>query len=311
MIKNIAIVGGSEPNCGIFYYGDNAYNILKNSKKYNFYHIPVSSYFEFLQKTENMDLIIYNWHITPMPWCTTEVFLKIKKPQFLLHGHTSQEQLIAFDGIDEFIAVDPSRPTGPKFHAGIRPITYYPDIEYSPPSGVLKIGTSGFGHGGKNIDTILQVINHQFDEPVIFNVHASVGTFTDETLNTLTHKLAMLKSQAKPNVTVNFTTERMSDYDNVKWLNNNDINMYIYPHYNCQGVSGCIDKALAAKKPIGVNSSNFFKHIRSDEINLEITPIKAIIQRGIAPVEKFYDMWNPANMVKQYEDILDNFYELH
>jgi len=310
MIKNIAIVGGSESDCGIFFYGESVYNILKHSKKYNFHYITVSSYFEFLQKTEDMDLIIYNWHKTPMPWCTTDVFLKTKKPQFLLHGHTSDEELINFDGIDKFIAIDSSKVPGTNFYSGIRPITYYPDIDYTPPLGAIKIGTSGFGHGGKNIDTILQVINHQFDEPVIFNIHASVGAFVDENKDSLTQKLTLLKSQAKTNVTINFTTDRMSDYDNVKWLNNNDINLYIYPHYNCQGVSACIDKALAAKKPIGVNSSNFFKHIRCDENNLEITPIKAIIQTGIAPLEKYYEMWNPIKMVKQYEYILDNYYEL-
>jgi hypothetical protein len=309
-MKNVALVSGPVENCGIYYWGVNAYNILKHSNKYTFHFITASSYPEFLEKTGYMDTIIYNWHATTMPWCTTKVFQESSKSQFLIHGHTANYELIDFDGIDEFITVNPNQNHNLKnFHSGYRPIEYFPDIVYSKPSSPLKIGTSGFGHDGKNIDMMLRLIHHQFDEHVIFNAHLSVGAYTNANYDMLEFKMKNLKAMAKPNVELNFTLEKFSEYDNVKWLNNNDINIYIYPNYDCQGVSGSIDKALAAKKPIGVNGSNFFNHIRSDEINIEKMPIKTIINNGISPVEKYYDMWNPKTFLKQYEDILDKFYE--
>jgi len=70
------------------------------------------------------------------------------------------------------------------------------------------------------------------------------------------------------------------------------------------GVSASIDKALAARKPIGVNNSNFFKHIISDDINLEKAPLKKIISNGIQPLQKFYDRWNPTTLIQQYEELL-------
>ena len=309
-IKNIAVVTGAEKNCGIHYYGTNVYNILKTSKQYHFHFVEASSKNEFLEKTAHMDAIIYNWHSTTMPWCTTDVFTSMSKPQFLIHGHTANSEMISFEGINEFITVDPTRNySDDRFHAGYRPIIYWPEIKYTAPSGPIKIGTSGIGHDGKNAESMLQLINQQFDEPVIFNVHWSVGKFTSENDNTLTSKLTNLRAQANTNVSVNFTTDRLSEYDNIRWLNNNDINLYIYPTYDCQGVSASIDKALAAKKPIGVNNSNFFKHIICDENNLEKTSIKDIISNGVDPLTKYYDMWNEDTFLAQYENILNKFYE--
>jgi hypothetical protein len=309
-MKKVALVSGPVQNCGIYYWGTNVYAILKNSKKYSFHFITAFSHSEFLEKTESMDVIIYNWHSSTMPWCTSEIFTATSKPQFLIHGHTANSELINFDGIDEFITVAPTPNYGTKnFHSGHRPITYYDDIVYNEPKGVIKIGTSGIGHNGKNIETMMNLINSQFDEPVIFNVHWSVGAFTGSNRDTLESKLKRLHALAKPNVTLNFTLEQLSEYDNIKWLNSNDINLYIYPSYDCDGVSASIDKALAAKKPIGVNDSNFFKHIISDEINIGKTPIKSIISNGITPLMKYYDMWNPKTFLEQYEGILDEFYK--
>ena len=175
-MKQIAIVSGPVQGCGIYYWGINAYDILKHSKKYKFHFVTASSYPEFLAKTHGMDLIIYNWHSATMPWCTTKVFAETLKPQFLIHGHTLNSELIDFTGIDKFITVDPSTNHGTKnFYSGYRPITYYDDIMYNRPNGVLKIGTSGIGHDGKNINSMLNLVNDQFDEPVVFNIHWSVG----------------------------------------------------------------------------------------------------------------------------------------
>lgn len=309
-MKQIAIVSGPVKGCGIYYWGINAYDILKHSKKYKFHFVTASSYPEFLAKTHGMDLIIYNWHSVTMPWCTTEVFKNTLTPQFLIHGHTLNSELIDFTGIDEFITVDPSMSYGLKnFHSGYRPIAYYEDIVYNKPNGVLKIGTSGVGHDGKNINSMLNLINDQFDEPVIFNIHWSVGDYVGVNSDALEHKLNALKSLAKPNVELNFTIKRLSEYDNVKWLNNNDINLYMYNNYDCDGVSASVDKALAAKKPIGVNTTGYFRHIISDEINIDKTPIKNIINSGISPIEKYYDMWNPKTFLEQYEGIFDDFFK--
>lgn len=309
-MKNIALVSGAVQNCGIYYWGANVYNILKHSTKYSFHFVTASSHDEFLEKTANMDAIIYNWHSTTMPWCTTKVFQTIAKPQFLIHGHTANSEMINFDGIDEFITVDPTRDYNlQNFHSGCRPIVYYEDMVYNEPQGAIKIGTSGIGHDGKNIETMLYFINRQFDDPVIFNIHWSVGAFTGAGHDMLESKLKGLQALAKQNVTLKFTLEQLSEYDNIKWLNSNDINLYIYPNYDCHGVSASIDKALAAKKPIGVNNSNFFRHIISDEINIEKTPIKTIINNGITPLAKYYDMWNPKTFLEQYEGILDRVYK--
>ena len=94
----------------------------------------------------------------------------------------------------------------------------------------------------------------------------------------------------------------------VEWLNGNDINLYYYNYIPDHiGVSASIDNALASKKPIGVNTSNFFKHIFSDKINLESTLIKDIISYGIEPVQQFYDKWNPNTLRAQYDNLVKQY----
>jgi hypothetical protein len=138
-------------------------------------------------------------------------------------------------------------------------------------------------------------------------VHLSEGAFNTAKENVLTESLTYLKQFANPNVTLNFIVKHLSNHELVKFLNYNDINIFIYPSYDSMGVSASIDKALSAKKPIGVNNSNFFKHIISDEISLEKTSIKKIIANGTQPLQKFYDRWNPAELINQYETLLKKY----
>jgi hypothetical protein len=303
-MKNIAFVNGVERKCGIFYYGTSVFEILQNSTEYKFHFIEAINKEDFFYKTRDMDAIIYNWHPQPMPWCNKDVFLQVRKPQFLILGHTSNEQVIQFPNITGFITIDPDHQSSDSYIPGVRPVKLYDDCQYSPQSGVYKIGTSGTGDASKNINIMLSIINEQFTEPVEFNVHLSEGAFNTAKENVLVESLTYLKQFANPNVTLNFIVKHLSNYELVKFLNYNDINIFIYPSYDSMGVSASIDKALSAKKPIGVNNSNFFKHIISDEINLEKTPLKKIIANGTQPLQKFYDRWNPTELINQYETML-------
>lgn len=306
-MKNIAFVNGVERKCGIFYYGTSVFEILQNSTEYKFHFIEAINKEDFFYKIQNMDAVIYNWHPQPMPWCNKDVFLQVRKPQFLILGHTSNEQIIQFPNITAFITIDPEHKSSDSYIAGIRPIKFYDDCVYRPPSGVYKIGTSGTGDASKNINIMLSIINEQFTEPVEFNVHLSEGAFNSAKDNDIKESLNYLRQYANPNVTLNYTVGHYSNYDLVKFLNNNDINIFIYPNYDSMGVSASIDKALAARKPIGINSSNFFRHINKDEINLEKTSIKKIIASGITPLQEYYDKWNTKNFITQYEDMLRKY----
>jgi hypothetical protein len=141
---------------------------------------------------------------------------------------------------------------------------------------------------------------------VELNVHFSPGFYTPLKENGITQLIEANKRRAKPNVKINYTLERFSERDLISWLNGNDINVYYYEMFDAVGVSGSTDRALSARKPIGVNRSNFFRHIISDEINIEKTPIKTIVSHGLKPIERFYDMWNINTLIDQYDRLVNS-----
>lgn len=309
-MKNIAIVTGPVHACGIHAYAMCVYEILKNSKKYNFYLFELSTPEQLLMLVEkyNIHSVVYNWHPATTPWCTPQFTNQISNfNQFLITGHELHDQTVQFSNIKAFINIDPTLPETNISYPGVRPITYYPEIDYSPPEKILKIGTSGFGHFAKGFGRIVNLLNEQFkEENVELNVHFSFGHFVDPNGGAARNALAD-SSKLNPNIKLNVTHQFFEKVELVSWLNNNDINIYTYDYYHGPGVSASIDKAIAAKKPIGVNDSNYFKHIRKDIIDVNKTSIKEIVSQGIAPLQEYYNKWNPKTFIEQYEFILDKY----
>jgi hypothetical protein len=189
---------------------------------------------------------------------------------------------------------------------GIRPVIYYKDIKYTPPGSELIVGTSGFGHQGKGILELIRILNKQ-SEKIIFNIHFSTGAYTGySTEDKVRELISPAKEIAKPHVELRTYHTFLGDEELIRWLNKNDINIFYYPNLPCQGVSASIDAALAAKKPIGVNNSNLFKHIYCDGIDITQKEIREIVSHKLKPLEIFYSLWNAETITKQYERILDS-----
>lgn len=311
-MKNVAIVSGPVKNCGIHTFASCMHEILQTSTKYKFHFFEVNTAEEMLSlvDTHNVSSVIYNWHPGTSPWCTPEFTKSMTKfNQFLIKGHELYNQQREFDNIKAFITVDPTLPQTENSYPGIRPIAYYDDIQYSPPSKVIKIGTSGFGHYKKGLNKLVDMVNSQFKgEEVELNIHFSIGQFVDPSGGAAKQAIySALAGGLNENVKLNVCHDFFDKQSLIKWLNNNDINIYCYDYYDGPGVSSSVDKALAAKKPMGINDSNYFKHIRKDSIDVNKTPIKEIISAGIEPLQEFYDKWNSETFLNQYHYLLDKY----
>lgn len=305
---NVAFVTGSEKKCGIHYYADAVCDILSKSTKHNFYLIECDSEQEFTSKC-NADIAIFNYHPRTLEWFTPEVSSRVKQIQFMIEDHANRFQQLyhLLPNMKEVITVNAVAQDTEHFHPGIRPITYFDDIVYKKPGSKLRVGTSGVATTSKNIDVMVNLINQQFTEPVEFHIHFSVGAFTGVLEDQIHQYTNYLKSIASTNVEIFTVCKRMTDYELIKWLNQNDINIFIYPPFDSDAVSASIDKALAAKKPIGINTSNFFKHIYSPDRNLAIRKIIDIVNDGVGPLQKYYDIWNPQTLLEQYETLVNKY----
>lgn len=307
-MKSVAFVTASEKNCGIYYYGKNVCDILSKSTKYNFFMMECDSEQEFHNKC-NADIAIFNYHPATLSWYNPDSSSRINQIQFMIEDHSGRNDVIyhKMPKVKEVITMNVISDDQEHYHPGVRPIIYYDNIQYKKPNGRLKIGTDGVGGREKHLDVMISLLNQQFFDPIDFCIHFSVGTFADANFSQLQDMIQQCKNMAAPNINVNFICNQLSDLELVEWLNQNDINIYCYSNYDSNAVSSAIDKALAAKKPIGVNNSNFFKHVYSSDISISESPIIDIINRGITPLEKFYDMWNPDRLIKQYENLVDKY----
>jgi hypothetical protein len=302
-LKKVLLVTGHVKECGIYQYADSLFEILMKSKTYQFIFVSISNadaLNEYVNAV-NPYAIIYNHHPTTMPWLNNGVTRPLKNlksiKQIMITGH---EHVHEFIGIDSYVFVDPRSKNGT-----IPPITYYDDIVYSKPDNVVKIGTSGFANRTKNIKKIISLINEQFDDKVILNIHLSDGAFIDPSGNMSSRMIAELRSIAKSNIEININQNFMDKNSLIRWLNQNDINLYWYESAPVPGVSASINHALAAKKPFGVNDCTLLNHVRKEYNDLEKTKIIDIVKNSPEKLNEFYAAWNQNTVLKYYEDVLD------
>jgi len=310
MRNQILVFTGPEKNCGIYQYSEALVDCLNAAtKKYEYKLIPTDDRTFAKNSISLLDpvAIIYNHHPWTLAWLdsgfTRPVKNELQIKQIMITGH---EHINQYVGVDAYVHTDPRFIPHGNSYAGIPPVEYYDDVVYSPPSEPIKIGTSGLANRTKNIKRIIEMINDQFTDHVIFNLHIIDGKYIDPSGNLANALIDECKSLAKSNVEIRVCREFFSKRDLVKWLNQNDINLYMYSSATqVPGVSASIDKALAAKKPFGVNSDILLSHVRKPFNNLERVSIQSIIATGIEPLNEFYDEWNPEKLVERYETIID------
>jgi hypothetical protein len=305
-MKKVLIVTGPEVECGIYQYGLATYNILKNSNKNHYEFLATDSPEEFMRRVRDFDVVVYNHHPHTLNWLSSGITRPLHNEgvvkQIVIYGHEHKNK---FTGVDAYLVTDPYAEIGENEYNDMPPITNYENIVYSPPKSIIKIGTSGIGNRTKNLSQIVKLINNQFTEEVILNLHVSDGKFVDFSGQLSMSLIEMCKRQANENVQIKVTRGFLDKLELVFWLNENDINLYWYDTPNVPGVSGSINRAIEAKKPFGVNQSSFFSHVRRDYNDLTKTSIKEIVGNGYQPFEEFLNMWSSHKFIENYESIIE------
>ena len=310
MRRKIAIVMNSETNCGIHTYGLFSYNILKQSTKYKFELVEVdhqNGFFNYFDEAI-VDGVIWNHHPTTMPWLSNYVLEQTALPQFVITGH---DHYNIFPLIDHHFVCDPTF-QATETHSPIgRPLIFYDDIVYTPPGEVLKIGSFGFGQHTKNFPRIIELVNEQFDEPVEVNINISYGAYVDMTGGLAKQIADHCRAIAKPNVTVNITHDFIPDrYSLAKFLNNNDLNMFLYATQPGRGISSCVDSGLTAMKPILLSDSNMYRHMNwKPQLLAESVSIRDAVARGLEPTNEFREKYSNENYIRDFEKVLDRYYD--
>lgn len=307
-MKNILFINHSQKSCGVQQYGKRVANIFKGSIKYNVVYAEPTSENELsgLIQILRPTAVIYNYLSETIPWLSPESIEQIRRSGLTKQGLIVHNINYSTD-FDFYLHQNPMYPQNGNNYSLLRPLFNFPQPRYEPGSRI-KIGSFGFGFKIKKHDAICELVNDQFEEAEI-NMHLTLSYFRPNVKELDEVKELCRSKITKPGISLNFNSEFLDDEKIVESLSENDLNVFLYEHYdNYNGISSVIDYALSAKRPIAVCRSNMFAHVNDTEpsICIENSSLKSIMQNGINPIKKFHEAWSQDNFIKRLENILDS-----
>ena len=308
MVKKIIITNHKENKCGVYQYGKRFASILLNqfSNNYQYHYIEIDNKLEYFKNIceINPDIIIHNYLDITMPWFDIECFNLLKNkniPQGLIVHNTGYNNIFDF-----FIHQNPFHTETKNNFAIGRPLFTF-NSTYRPIRKIPIINTFGFAFPTKQYEKIAKLVNDCFDRAEI-NMNLTKCSIISNDIYIEKIKELCIFEIKKPDIKLNITHDFKTDIEILKFLDEADINIFLYQNYGrYNGISSTIDYALSVKRPIAVCKSEMFSHINKTfpSICIEDSSILEILKNGTKPLEKFYRMWNHKNFFESFENIIN------
>lgn len=301
-MKTVFLINHSAKQCGVQQYGKRIANIITKSKKYNIYYYEIDSADLFLQHVESNtpQIIVYNNLDCTMPWLTENIKNIIRQKNILQGSIVHNKKYPHFDF---YFHQDPNFLECYNEYSLLRPIIYF-SKKHHLPNKVIKIGSFGFGFKTKYFDQLCNIVNEQFDEPVQINLHLTYSHFCPNYTIVEDIKNKCFQQITKPNISLNFTHNFLTDDDLLNFLSSNDLNIFLHEKYQTyEGISSSTDFGLAAQRPMAICKSNMFSHFYdvNPSICIEDNSLKKIIKNGFKPLEELHNKWSNDNFIKKFE----------
>jgi len=299
--------------CGVSLTGSLLANILDKHPLYKIKTIYTDSIDNCSKKILDYkpDLVIFNFHKGVNPWIETmnlrELYADIKcicivydqakqiAEQWNPYTHPVWQYMMTYDE---------SVPQ----NEGVFVVNHLPakapTVKYVE-HGIPIIGWQGFPAPWKGVHRIAAQVQNEFDEAII-RLHMPDGFFTQPKNVYGPQILAQVKSIiTKPGIKVEVSNNWLNEQGIVNWLAQNTINCYFYDYLDGAGMSGSIDYAIAARRPIAITKSHQFKSYWSLEptIIIESSSLKQIIANGTKPWEPVYKRFTPEQIHKDFTNI--------
>lgn len=333
-MKTVLFVTHKKAQCGIYEFGQNIFNVLKNSGLYKFVKVECSSLNDLTLEIDkhSPSLIIYNYHPSVLPWVATKVAPRLYRNNIIsipIHQigiiHEITQNIadtatiyrrkylpgtrikLSNSLFDFYIAPDPTLLLrNSKVYKTGRLIPEYQNN--FPLPAIPTIGSFGFGTPKKGFEKIVTIVQQEFDEAIIrFNIPSA--DFADK--EGINAKLIADKCRSlltKPKITLNITHDFLTDNEVLDFLAQNTINVFLYEDTGNRGVSSAIDNALAVKRPVAISDSTMFRHLFDviPSISISNNSLPTIIGNTFAPLQKHYNEWNAENLLWEYERIVSS-----
>lgn len=305
-MKTVLILNHGHVECGTYQFAHRIYDIVSGSHNVNYMYFNVDSREEYLYLVGRWepDYIVYNWHKDRINWLIESDIIEdrkhYRKHYFFFHDGS------IFNKYDKYIFCGefPNYPTSIPREKSVllpRPIYNYDGIY--PVNEVPTIGSFGFATDHKRFPDLVTLVNKSFDKAHI-RLHITSPYFgVTEGYNLPKIVAECHANNTNPNVRLTITSNFVDDSALLKFLAGNDINVFNYAYMDNPGISSATDYALSVRRPFAVTKNNLFRHVANKDTLLEVNSMQEIINRGIAPYEEFYRMWNPENFRNQFDGL--------
>ena len=288
-------------NCGVYQYGLKLYEILSKIDYIYFEIDSLTEYQELLNKN-NVNCVIYNYHVLTMPWLNVDNIQKKFKNVGILHECENRM-------FDIVCNIDPDAQSNEKSFSIPRPI--YEDLDlssYTPSSksiadfisfndGSPIFGSFGFGFHNKGFDRIVELINKNYDKAVIKFV-IPIAHFAPNLTLEIKNKCESFNK--KGGIKLLIIHEFFTTLDILKFLESNNMNLFLYDRMEGRGISSVIDYALSVKRPLGISNSYMFRNIYSECIDVNKTSLPIIINNSVSYCQQFLEKYSHKNMIDKF-----------
>lgn len=299
----ILFVNTTNPVCGVHQYGENLAAVLSDNPELHVHYVKPDSEagFRYEHMKFEPDVTLYNWQGLIGGWMGCAPFAGIGKQVLVYHDLGAN-----FNAFNAVLFSDPTMRDHDNWYSIGRPLNYVPGI-YSdgPGERPLRVGVHGFLGGG--MEHALNKAQIDLPGPFTLRAHLPASPFVDPHGHAAATSMAICRSFVRSNVTLEVTTRFLSWHELVLWLSQNDINLYLRDHrIPFPGVSSALDAALCARRPIGINQCNGFRHLHdcSPSIKLEERTVQQILDSGLAPLLAKYEEYAPGRVSNRVREIL-------
>ena len=297
----ILFINSFKPQCGVYQYGKNLYDILTQVHGHEFFYAPVQSLEEavYAYNTVSPDVVIVNYQSGVTGFLSPaggRVFPKSKNICIL---HESLQDF-SFSAYDYFWFGDPNWGDGQRKISIPRFLFEY--TNNNPIPATPTFGTFGFAYPGKDYQNMLGLIQDEYDE-AIFRIHTPRNQIIPDFTGQM---LSVLEPMKKPGVEIKITHEFLSRHGVLDFLGSNTANIFLYNKTNeLDGISSVIDYGIACKRPMIINNNNLFRHVSDRPIVVPGNSIRDIVSHGTAPLSDLYEKWSEGSNVEFYKNWLD------
>lgn len=287
--------------CGVYQYGMRLYNILKQSDKMMYIYKEIGSIDDYhtALKEEGIEMVIYNYHVSTMPWLNNLTMQRQVKNISL--AHESQDDIFdikiniediprpIYENVESLLsAYRPSTDTIRQF------------IEYKE-DGVPVFGSFGFGFINKGFYRIVNMINNQYDHAIIKLLIPDAHFDPNRSSTYDQHAQLCKQMNVKPGIKLMFSREFFTNEDVLMFLRSNTMNIFLYDRMEGRGISSAIDYALSVSTPLGISNSAMFRHIYADCIDLEKVSVRECMLNSVAYCDALRKKHSNAELVTKFD----------